>query len=219
MSNYLTPDFLHCALLTIDMQNDFALPGAIAEIQGTNALIDPMFELLKACRSRQIPIIHVIRFYKPDGSNVDLCRRALIESGVSIVQPGSRGADLVDALKPVSAIDIQFEQLLSGELQNIAPNEWVMYKSRWGAFYKTQLEEFLIKKNITTLIFTGCNFPNCPRTSIYEASERDFKTLLIKDAVSGIYEKGLQEMKGIGVTTLDWAELVDQLNKSGLFSL
>lgn len=42
-------------------------------------------------------------------------------------------------------------------------------------------------------MFAGCNFPNCPRTSIYEASERDFRTVLVRDAISGLYERGEHE--------------------------
>ncbi|WP_268794586.1 isochorismatase family protein [Paenibacillus sp. DMB20] len=45
----------------------------------------------------------------------------------------------------------------------------------------------------------GCNFPNCPRTTIYEASERDFKVVMVEDAVSGVYGKGIDEIKNIGV--------------------
>lgn len=53
-----------------------------------------------------------------------------------------------------------------------------------------------------TLVFTGCNYPNCPRTSIYEASERDFRVVLVKDAISQLYPKGEEEMKNIGVSLL-----------------
>ena len=49
-------------------------------------------------------------------------------------------------------------------------------------------------------MFSGCNYPNCPRTSIYEASERDFRVVLVKDAVSQLYPKGEEEMKNIGVS-------------------
>ena len=48
--------------------------------------------------------------------------------------------------------------------------------------------------------FLGCNFPNCPRTSIYEASERDFRVVVVEDAISGIYERGKEELRNIGVT-------------------
>lgn len=52
---------------------------------------------------------------------------------------------------------------------------------------------------MTTLIFAGCNFPNCPRTSVYEASERDYRLVLVEGAVSGLYEQGGAEMRNIGV--------------------
>jgi nicotinamidase-related amidase len=77
--------------------------------------------------------------------------------------------------------------------------EWVMYKSRWGAFYKTDLEQFLRDRGIDTIVFTGCNFPNCPRTSMYEASERDFRVVMVADSMSQVYKKGIQEMSSIGV--------------------
>jgi nicotinamidase-related amidase len=53
----------------------------------------------------------------------------------------------------------------------------------------------------------GCNFPNCPRTSIYEASERDFRIVLVEDAVSGLYERGTEEMRNIGVRLMSTNEL------------
>jgi len=74
-----------------------------------------------------------------------------------------------------------------------------MYKPRWGAFYDTLLDSHLHRLGVDTLVFTGCNFPNCPRTSIYEASERDFKVVLVEDAISGLYPKGIEEMLNIGV--------------------
>lgn len=45
----------------------------------------------------------------------------------------------------------------------------------------------------------GCNFPNCPRASISEASERDYRVVLVEDAISGLYPKGKVEMLNIGV--------------------
>ena len=80
--------------------------------------------------------------------------------------------------------------------------EWIMYKPRWGAFFGTKLEEHLRSLGTSTVVFAGCNFPNCPRTSIYEASERDFRVVAIEDAISGVYEKGRTELAGIGVSVL-----------------
>jgi len=49
------------------------------------------------------PIVHVIRLYSKDGSNVDLCRRKAIENGKHLVIPGSDGAELIDELKPLAS--------------------------------------------------------------------------------------------------------------------
>ena len=203
MNDYLTPDAAHAALLTIDTQRDFTLPGAPAEIAGTMAVVPKMVRLLHAFRRSGKPIIHVVRLYREDGANVDLCRRADIEGGEQIVAPGSGGAELVDALKPAPNVRLDAERLLGGAMQKIGPREWAMYKPRWGAFYQTPLEVHLRDLGVTTIAVCGCNYPNCPRTTVYEASERDFRTLLVADAVSGRDDRGAQELRNIGVALLD----------------
>ena len=62
-------------------------------------------------------------------------------------------------------------------------------------------------------MISGCNFPNCPRTTIYQASERDFKTGILTTAISGLYPKGIKEMQNIGVQIIDSKELENVLNK------
>lgn len=209
MDHYTEPDFECAAFISIDMQNDFVLPGAVAEIPETHAVLPNIEKLLRFARGYALPIIHVIRLYKPGGENADLCRKSAIESGKQIVCPGTRGADIVSSLKPNDMLP-DAEHLLGGDLQGISAQEWILYKSRWGAFYQTPLEDFLRNHDVNTLIFCGCNFPNCPRTSIYEASERDFRIVLVSDAMSQVYPKGLEEMKGIGVSLLTTMELMTQ---------
>ena len=86
-----------------------------------------------------------------------------------------------------------------------------MYKPRWGAFFQTPLQAHLEGLGVSTLVFCGANFPNCPRTSIYEASERDFRIVVATDAISGLYERGRAELANIGVSLMSAAELVAQL--------
>lgn len=202
MSEYVTPDWSHAALLTIDVQQDFVLPGALAEIPGAMVVVPQIQRLLQAYRQAHKPIIHVVRLYLPDGSNVDCCRRHLIEQGKPIVLAGSPGAELLEALKPTATITLEPSRLLAGELQTISPQEWILYKPRWGAFYQTVLQQHLQVLQVNTVIVCGWNFPNCPRTTIYEASERDFRVVFISDATSGTYERGLQELQHIGVTVV-----------------
>jgi nicotinamidase-related amidase len=208
---YTNADWQNSALITIDTQNDFALPNSPFKITGTLEIVPKMRQVLDTFRSMRKPIIHVIRLYNPDGSNVDLCRRrAVAELGKRLVIAGTKGAELVEELKPFSSsssssslsssrLRLVTELLLQGEPQQVTANEWIMYKPRWGAFYATPLENHLHKLNVNTVVICGCNFPNCPRTTVYEASERDFRVVLIKDATSKVYEQGLQELENIGV--------------------
>lgn len=200
-------------LLTIDTQVDFTVPGAPAEIDGTAEAVPQMKRLLEAFRQKDAPIVHVVRLYKQDGSNVDRCRRADIEAGAEIVRPGTAGAELVGELKPSPDVHLDAERLLAGEFQAIGPREWVLYKPRWGAFYRTDLQDFLEDRSIDTIVTCGCNFPNCPRTTIYEASERDHRLVLVPDATSGVYERGLQELENIGVALKDTEETIEWLTE------
>ena len=53
----------------------------------------------------------------------------------------------------------------------------------------------------------------CPRTTIYEASERDFRIILAKDATSLIYDIGLQELQNIGVSSMNTDECIAWLSR------
>ena len=124
---------------------------------------------------------------------------------------GSEGAELMEAVKPSPQPTLDTPRLLAGALQAIGPQEWIVYKPRWGAFYRTPVEPHLQALGMTTVVLCGCNFPNCPRTSVYEASERDFRVVLIADATSGIYERGVQELRHIGVAVMTTEECLRAL--------
>jgi nicotinamidase-related amidase len=202
LNKYTQAHFAQSALITIDTQNDFTLEAAPFRIPGPAEVVPQMVQMLDKYRSKGLTIIHVIRLYLQDGSNVDLCRRQLVEQGAQIVAAETTGAELVQDLKPDSSVKLDTDELMAGNFQQAGKNEFVMYKPRWGAFYKTGLESFLKQRGIDTLVFTGCNFPNCPRASIYQASERDFRIVLVKDAVSQLYPAAEEEMKNIGVNLL-----------------
>ena len=209
MDEYTRPNRDRAVLLTIDTQNDFTLPGAPAEIDGTAEAVPRIQRLVEVFRTEELPIIHVVRLYREDGSNVDHCRRADVEDGAMIVRPGTDGAELVEELRPSPAVRLDADGLLAAEFQEIGPEEYVMYKPRWSAFYRTDLEDFLETRGVDTLVVCGCNFPNCPRTTIYEASERDYRVVFVPDATSGVYERGIRELENIGICIKQTAETVD----------
>jgi nicotinamidase-related amidase len=193
------PELWSSALVTIDVQTD-TLDGQPLEIAGTSAALPNMRRLAEAFRAAERPIVHVVRLYLADGSNAEPSRQALASGPTPVLRPGTPGRLLAPDLLPPGAPPLDDELLLAGGFQPIGPNEVAMFKPRWGAFYRTSLEEHLRGLGVSTLVFAGCNFPNCPRTSIYEASERDFRIVLADDATSGVYDRGRTELTNIGVT-------------------
>ncbi|HWF09466.1 MAG TPA: isochorismatase family protein [Bryobacteraceae bacterium] len=212
---YTEPEPARSALLTIDVQRDFAEPGAPAEIAGTADCVPAMRTVLTAYRQAGLPIVHVVRLYLADGSNADICRREMLENGEAFVSPGSDGAEILDSLKRGPDIRLDAAALLASKLQPAGNNEWILCKPRWDAFHATTLEPHLRECGVTTVVVVGCNFPNCPRSTVYSASMRDFRAVLIRDAVSGVYERGLAELVNIGVATpssVEWAEKISRLS-------
>ena len=207
MGRYTEPHWSAAALLTIDTQID-TLTGQPFEIPGTTEVLPAIVRALAAARRAARPIVHVVRLYLPDGSNVDACRRERVEAGWHPVAPGSPGSELPPELLPAPGLRLEPQRLLAGDIQPLGPHEVALYKPRWGAFYHTPLDDHLRGSGVDTLVFTGCNYPNCPRASIYEASERDYRIVLLVDAVSGLDRRGREEMAAIGVLSCTVEEFV-----------
>lgn len=215
MPDYTGLHLATSALLTIDVQNDFTLAGAPAEILGTRQAVPALRQVVTGFRAAGLPIVHVVRLYLPDGSNAERARREVIEAGGPMVAPGTPGADLVADLQPPGGIDLDADLLLSGRLQAVGRREWVMYKPRWGAFFATPLHDHLAALGVDTVVICGCNLPNCPRATIYEASERDYRIGLVGDATSGLYERARGDLEGIGVHLLTAQSCAARIRKLG----
>ena len=126
-SSSFSPDWANAALLTINVQQDFALPGTPAEIPGTAESVSAMQRL---------------------------------------------------AEEPSPGL------LLSNTYGDLGAN---------------------------TIVVCECNFPNCPRPTIYEASDREPRITFLTDVIPGVYERGLREPEDIGVKLMSVGELSEKL--------
>ena len=199
MPDYTTPERNRVALLTFAVQKDCTTPGSPVGYLGGGRKLARIGGLAQGFRDAGAPIVHLVRLYRPDGSNVDACRRRAIEEGMRVLMPGSCGAELVPEINPAPETRLDSSALLSGDLQSLAEREWALYRPRWGAFYQTSLEDHLKGLGVTTLAICGCNFSTAIRATIYEASARDFRVVVVPDAVAGASEQDLAELARIGV--------------------
>ena len=199
MPEYTNPERDRIALLTFAIQKDCTLPGSPVGYLGGGRKLARIRELAQGFRGAGAPIVHLVRLYRPDGSNVDACRRRAIEEGLRVLMPGSGGAELVAEINPAPETRLDSAELLSGNLQELAEREWALYRPRWGAFYKTSLEDHLRGLGVTTVAVCGSNFSTAIRATIYEASARDFRVVVVPDAIAGASEADIADMARIGV--------------------
>ena len=212
---YTRPELGSSALLVIDTQVDFVDGGAYP-IAGTTEVLPAIDRLLEGYRAAERPIVHVVRLYR--GDDVDLPRRAMIAAGARVAAPGSTGSQIVPVLRPAGAPELDPDLLLAGWMQPLAPGEWAIWKPRWGAFHRTPLEHHLRALGVSTVVIAGCNYPNCPRATLYGASERDYRVLLVADAVSGVQPHHIEEAGHIGVVAATTEQTLVGLRTAGASS-
>lgn len=208
------PHFDSAALLTIDIQVDTVEPGASWYDPASGPMVMATAGITRAWRSAGRHIVHVVRLYEDDGSNVDRCRRDRWMEGWRAVVPETPGAELADEIKPNPDVRLAAQLLLSGEFQLWSGTEAVMYKPRWSAFFGTGLERFLSSRQIDTVVIVGHLFENCVRATIQDATSNDFRTVAVADAISGnVTEGALEEIAGWGVEVTTAYDVIDQISR------
>jgi nicotinamidase-related amidase len=201
----LHPD--RCALLVIDVQNDYADPGGAYPIAGIETVMPELVKVIEIFRAAERPVVHVVRLYKEDGSNVDLCRRWQVERGeLRAIVPGTWGSQLVAATNHTGA-DLEAERLLAGEVQELTPIEFVIFKPRFGAFHDTGLHDFLSARGIDSVVIAGITFPNCVLAAQLGATDRDYRVGLIPSACTQVDDAGLAAMQNKGVRLMTVEDL------------
>ncbi|SNR90790.1 cysteine hydrolase family protein [Blastococcus mobilis] len=208
---HLAPEPDRSALLVIDTQIDF-LDGGSSPVAGTSAVVPTISRLVRGFRAAGRPVVHVVRLY--EGDDVDLSRRTLIASGAPVVRPGSPGSQIAPDLRPAPDARLSPRELLAGELQPLGPGEWAMWKPRWGAFHRTPLDAHLRALDVSTVVVAGCNYANCPRATVYGASEHDYRTLIVQDAISGLCPLHLEEAARIGVLHATTTAILARMTQS-----
>jgi nicotinamidase-related amidase len=211
MFDYTAPDRTRCALVVVDAQQDYIDPDSPVRSAECSQTVDPLGRLVAGVRGLNVPIVHTVRYYRPDGSNVDLCRRKSVEEGMRVLMPGSRGAEPLPETLPDPKLRLDPFLLMDGGVQRIGDKEHAIYKPRWGAFFRTPLGDRLQRAEVNTLIVCGFNFGSSGRATLLEASERDYRLILVPDAAAGVTEAAQRELCRVGVHLLPVAQCLSWL--------
>ena len=185
------------ALIVIDMQRDFLLPGGFGESLGNDVdqllkVVPPLADLIAAARAAGILVIHTREGHVSDLSD---CPPAKLNRGAPSKRIGDRGKygrilirgeyghDIVDELAPID-----------GEI--------VIDKPGKGAFYATDLQDVLTGAGITQLLVTGVTTEVCVHTTTREANDRGYESLVVSDCVGSYFPEfqriGLEMIKAQG---------------------
>ncbi|XP_026447748.1 probable inactive nicotinamidase At3g16190 [Papaver somniferum] len=176
------------ALLIIDMQKDFVTPGSPVCVHGSQSIVPSVIKAVDIARLRGILVVWVVREHDSLGRDVELFRRHMYSGKkTDPLVKGSKGAELVDGLV-------------------ITGNDYKLVKTRFSAFFGTNLHSFLQAADIKKLVVVGVQTPNCIRQTVFDAVELDYQSVtVIVDATAAgspeVHVANIVDMKNVGVAT------------------
>ena len=170
------------ALIVIDMQRDFLLPGGFGESLGNDVsqlagVITALEQVLPAVRAAGMLVVHTREGHVPDLSDCPPAKLRRGKPSCRIGDPGPYGRilirgeyghDIIDSLAPLSG-------------------EPVVDKPGKGAFYATGLLDLLTARGIEKLVVAGVTTEVCVHTTVREANDRGFDCLVLSDCVGSYF--------------------------------
>ncbi|XP_038898995.1 probable inactive nicotinamidase At3g16190 [Benincasa hispida] len=187
----------HTALLVIDMQKDFLDEQSVFAVPGATTILPSVINTVEIARNRGLFIVWVVREHDPQGRDVERFRRHYYGSGKpNPVSKGSKGAELVEGLE-------------------MKEGEYKLVKTRFSAFFNTNLHSLLQGMGITDLVVSGVQTPNCIRQTVFDAVALDYHSItLLSDATAAatpkIHHGNITDMENVGVVVMrvdEWGGL------------
>jgi ureidoacrylate peracid hydrolase len=179
----LTLDLARCAVVVVDMQNDFChrdgwLASIGVDVTPARRPISALATDLPSLRAAGASVVWlnwgtrpdranlppgVLRVYDPDAVGVGI--GSTRPTGHPVLERDSWGAALVDELEP-------------------APGDVVVHKHRMSGFWDTELDSVLRNLGATTLLFGGVNADQCVLATLIDAACIGYDVVLLEDAAA-----------------------------------
>jgi ureidoacrylate peracid hydrolase len=162
------------ALIVIDMQTAFCMPGAPAEVPAARGIVAPINALTAELRSLGVPVIWVLHANERIGDK----------------------SDWELFFNTIVADDVREKTLesLTGAKQSVwealvtAPADRTVLKNRYSAFIpgSSALERVLRGMGIDTVLVAGTKTNVCCESTARDAMMLDFKVVLVEDCCAAL---------------------------------
>jgi len=198
----------HTAVIVIDMQNAYASKGGYVDKAGfdigpAGAAIGKIATVLDAARGAGIPVIFLQNGWdagyveagtpaSPNWhkSNALKTMRARPELAGTLLARGGWDYELVEALTP-------------------QPGDIRVHKTRYSAFFNSQLDSILRARNIRTLIFVGIASNVCVESTLRDGFHLEYFGVLLEDATHHLGPDFIQKATAYNVETFfGWVSTV-----------
>ncbi len=167
----------HCALLIVDVQNDFCAEGGAMHREGRDltlvkAMVPRLAAFVDAARAAGVPLIWIRNVYNT-GPNWYLS-----EVWLEQAHRRRRGAYL--------SIPVCEPEQWNGDFFQIRPiaDEAIVTKHRYGAFESSDLDLVLRSRGIRTVVMTGVATNVCVETTARQAFLRDYYVVFTSDCTA-----------------------------------
>ena len=169
------------AVIVIDMQNAYASPGGYLDlagfdISGAARVIENTRGVLDVARRAGVQVIYFQNGWDPDyveaggpgspnfhKSNALKTMRARPELAGTLLARGTWDYELVDELKP-------------------QPGDICLHKSRYSAFFNSQLDSVLRSRGIRNLVFVGIATNVCVESTLRDGFFLEYFGIVLEDA-------------------------------------
>lgn len=171
------------------MQRGFIEHTSSLCVAGAASTVPACARALSYARNNGVLIVHAIRSYEADGSNVEATRY---------------DTWLTDRALSSAALDPCSHK----EPAELAPvdGDVTLIKPRFSAFFRTDLDALLKERGITTVLLAGTTTPNCIRTTCYDALSLDYNVVVLEDCTSSrndeVQKANITDMAHIGATIM-----------------
>jgi ureidoacrylate peracid hydrolase len=146
------------AVLVVDLVNDFINEGGKMVLTGGKAVVEPIKQIINTARAKGAIVVYIKDFHRMDKQDAEF----------NIREPhcieGTWGDELIDELSPV-------------------PEDYIVQKRRFSAFFQTDLDLILRENKIETLIVTGVVTNICVRSTVHDGFFRGYACVIPHDCV------------------------------------